>query len=116
MIRNLVLRKGLDWSEEFQIKLDGSPMDLSGCVFLGHARRDETDTAPVAFSFVFAYDAVTRFVTVSVAGSATSGIEVGPKPDDRQSQFFYDFKMTWPGGDPEIIQEGRLTLKRTITR
>jgi hypothetical protein len=116
MKRNLPIPKGLDWSEEFQIALDGSPVDLTGCTFQGHARRDETPTAPLAFSFSFAYNAVTRFVTVSVAGSATASLEVGPKPDDRQSQFYYDFIMTWPGGDKDVIQEGKVTLLRTITR
>lgn len=116
MIRNLVLRKGIDWDDEFQITDEGSAMDLSGCTLVGHCRRDEKADSPLVFAFTFNYDAVTRFVKVSVPGTSTSNVVTGLKPDDRASQFYYDYLMTWPGGTVDVIQEGKLTIERVITR
>jgi hypothetical protein len=112
-IRNITIHQNIDWSETFNIKVDGEPMVLTGYTIVGKCRKGEDVTSDLVFSFAFTISGTS--VTVSVAASVTSAISLANEPAD--AQYFYDFTLIEPS--PSTIRrkilKGRVTLERTVS-
>ncbi|AMV31296.1 hypothetical protein VN12_04210 [Pirellula sp. SH-Sr6A] len=113
--RNLTMHKGADWSESFSIELDDTPIDLTGYLFEGQARREENSDPPLAFEFTFTHSVDNLSITVSVPWETIEEVDTGPKPDSGESQLWYDFFVIEPSGNRTKFQTGCVTIYRSIT-
>ena len=110
-IRNITLHQNIDWSETFDLKVDGEPMQLAGYTIVGKCRKGEDVTSAKVFDFSFSISGTS--ITVSVAASVTASIDLSNEPAD--AQYFYDFTLIEPSTLRRKILKGRVTLERTVS-
>jgi hypothetical protein len=110
-IRNITIHQNIDWSETFNIKVDGEPMQLAGYTIVGKCRKGEDVTSALVFPFSFSISGT--WITVSVPASVTAAIDLSNEPAD--AQYFYDFTLIEPSTLRRKILKGRVTLERTVS-
>jgi hypothetical protein len=114
---NIPMDQGVDWDEDFQILNAGVVENLTGCSIAGMARDGELRTSAVVFSFTFTINTSENRIYVSVPKATTTAITtLGSKATDKASTFYYDWELTRANGKTERIQEGKVFMKREITR
>jgi hypothetical protein len=114
-VRNLLLVQGEDFHEVFSIRLDNQAINLTGYIFEGDCRAEQSQSSPVLFSFTFAVINNGYAVSVDVPWEDFADVPLGSTLDNRQSQFWYDFFQTQPNGTRTKLQKGRLSIDPAIT-
>jgi hypothetical protein len=115
--RNLDVKQGADFDEDFQIINNGVVENLTGCTIEGKARNGQKRADPVAFSFVFTINTSENRIYVNIPKATTTAITtLGERPTDKASTFYYDYELTRANGKTARIQQGMIFMDREITR
>lgn len=114
---NLDLDQGEDKEWIFTILNSGVVENLTGCTVEGMVRNGQKRADPLSFSLTCVINTTENKIYVSVAKATTAAITtLGENATDKASTFFYDIELTRANGKTERIIEGKLFIKREITR
>jgi hypothetical protein len=104
---NITIEAHSDYSRSFQIKVDGTPLDLSGYSFAAQIREHHTSPDSVDFT-VNIVDAPTGVIAMSLTDEVTGTLEPGTQ--------YYDLVMTGSDSRKQRLLGGRAFVKAGITR
>lgn len=101
---NITIEKGTDFSTNFKLKKDGSPIDLNGYTCVSKLRKHYTATNYYNFDVTPLIPLSSGVVNVSMASSITSTIPIG--------RYVYDVLITISNQTTKVI-EGTVLVKGT---
>lgn len=95
---------------------DGTPVNLTGCGFVGTIRKKAKDTDPPIGSLTFAItDAVNGKYQFSMSDTATAALPCGESLQSGDSTFVYDIMMSDAGGNVLPLYYGKVTVFREVS-
>ena len=103
---NIVIEKGTDFSTNFKLKKDGSPIDLTGYTFSAKMRKYYTSTNYYTLNVQTLAPLSGGLIKVGMASSITSTIPSG--------RYVYDVLITLSGTTTKVI-EGNVLVKGTAS-
>lgn len=103
---NIVIEKGTDFSTNFKLKQNGSPIDLTGYNFSSKMRRHHTSSSSYSFTVTPIEPYTNGVVRIGMASSITSAIPSG--------RYVYDILVTFFGSTTKVI-EGNVLVKGTAS-
>lgn len=95
---------------------DGTPMDLTGCSFLGHVRHTFADPTVLATFTMAITDALAGEYSFELDVAATTALPPPTLTDALAGVHVYDHQMTDSLGRVTTRRRGRLTVIGDVTR
>lgn len=103
---NIVIEKETDFSNNFKLKKDGDPIDLTTCTFVSKIKKHYSSSTSYNFTVNKLAPYNLGYINVSMASSITETIPEG--------RYVYDVLMTLSGSTTKVIQ-GNLLVRGTAS-
>ena len=103
---NIVLDKGTDFSRNFKLKKDGSPINLSGYTFSVKMKKYYSSSTQYNFTAQAIIPQTSGILNIGMASSITATIPTG--------RYVYDVLITYSGNTTKVI-EGNVLVKGTAS-